>query len=350
MDSEPRAEPNFDTASAIPATPAETAAPANEGAASVSAGAAEKREMEAVKQDSAKPNTEVPPIPSSALVILPPSVRRFDAEPEKKKAGHSKWLRSVSRAAAAVLLLGCAFAAGGRFLGSVRLGQHAVVPRQIAVAAPHVAPQQAIQAAAAPTGATPSDQIQAIEARLDSLAAAMKVKSPDEIRDLKKSIEGLRANFEAEKAQTDAAVARLSAKLDQLQREESRIAALDKTEHAQAGAADPKAIQATLDRVARGEKPSPLTTASIPASGAAGALKPQRLAMSEPQKKPQQVLSDWVVRDVYDGIALVEGPMGAVEVMPGDMLPGAGVVKSIERRDGGWVVVTSHGLVEYAGD
>ena len=57
-----------------------------------------------------------------------------------------------------------------------------------------------------------------------------------------------------------------------------------------------------------------------------------------------------MVRDVYRGIALVEGPQGAVEVMPGDTLPGAGTVRAIERRGDGWVVVTSRGYVDYEHD
>lgn len=86
-----------------------------------------------------------------------------------------------------------------------------------------------------------------------------------------------------------------------------------------------------------------MTTASLPAGA-----EPQS-AMTEVKPQPR-LLTNWVVRDVYDGIALVEGPEGALEVMPGDTIPGAGTVRSIERRGGGWIVLTSRGLVDYAGD
>jgi hypothetical protein len=36
--------------------------------------------------------------------------------------------------------------------------------------------------------------------------------------------------------------------------------------------------------------------------------------------------------------------------MPGETIPGAGTVKSIERRGAGWIVITSRGLVDSAHD
>ena len=62
------------------------------------------------------------------------------------------------------------------------------------------------------------------------------------------------------------------------------------------------------------------------------------------------MITNWVVRDVYDGIALVESPRGSIEVTPGEIIPGAGTVKSIQRRGGGWIVITSRGLVNSARD
>jgi hypothetical protein len=47
---------------------------------------------------------------------------------------------------------------------------------------------------------------------------------------------------------------------------------------------------------------------------------------------------------------LVESPRGSIEVAPGEIIPGAGAVKSIERRGAGWIVITSRGLVDSAGD
>ncbi|HET6375666.1 MAG TPA: hypothetical protein VFF88_06425, partial [Methylocella sp.] len=66
-------------------------------------------------------------------------------------------------------------------------------------------------------------------------------------------------------------------------------------------------------------------------------------------KKPR-LITNWIVREVYDGTALVESPRGAIEVAPGEMIPGAGRVKSIERRGSGWIVITSEGIVDSVRD
>ena len=76
--------------------------------------------------------------------------------------------------------------------------------------------------------------------------------------------------------------------------------------------------------------------------------KPTTLASVEPEaaaagvEKPQ-VISGWIVRDVYQGVALIEGRRGQMEVVPGVSIPGAGTVKSIERHNGSWTVTTTKG-------
>ena len=73
---------------------------------------------------------------------------------------------------------------------------------------------------------------------------------------------------------------------------------------------------------------------------------PKLAGAAEPGKP--QVITAWVVRDVYDGVALLEGRRGTLEVVPGVSIPGAGVVKSIDRRGSGWTVTTTKGLVAFA--
>ena len=53
----------------------------------------------------------------------------------------------------------------------------------------------------------------------------------------------------------------------------------------------------------------------------------------------------WVLRDVANGGALIEGRQGIYEVYAGDPVPGLGRVDAIRRQDGRWVVVTSRGLI-----
>lgn len=357
MDFETPAEQSSDAA-ATAGSEAAPAAPAKDEAASMSALASEaqdsKQEPERPKPDA---GPKMPPIPSSAMVIMPPSMRRFDAKddavgPKSKRPRRGRWLGYGSWAALIIVLCGAAFAAASHFF--------APPPPVLQAADPATPSWQVAKDDSADMRGTASalkQELHTIEARLDSMHA---VQSPEDIRALRKSIDGLKASLDAEKAEATTSIAQLSAKLDQLQRAEPAKltqASLEKSERAGAKpisdkAADPKAIQATLDRVARTEKTDAMTTASIPATvpQSFDSAKAQPLAMAEPQRKPPQYLTNWVVRDVYDGIALVEGPEGAIEVMPGDPIPGAGVVRSIERRGGGWVVVTSRGLVDYARD
>jgi hypothetical protein len=53
----------------------------------------------------------------------------------------------------------------------------------------------------------------------------------------------------------------------------------------------------------------------------------------------------WVLRDVANGVALIQGRPGMFEVYAGDPVPGLGRVDAIRRQDGRWVVVTSKGLI-----
>ena len=54
-----------------------------------------------------------------------------------------------------------------------------------------------------------------------------------------------------------------------------------------------------------------------------------------------------MLRDVYGGVALLEGRSGGLrEVAPGEYVPGVGEIRSIERRSRGWVVVTSRGIIQ----
>jgi hypothetical protein len=85
-----------------------------------------------------------------------------------------------------------------------------------------------------------------------------------------------------------------------------------------------------------------LTEAAIrepePASAPPSA-PPVKSARNEP-------VDGWIVREVYDGAALVEGRNRRLyEVAPGGIVPGVGRVESIERRGRNWVVLTDKGFI-----
>jgi hypothetical protein len=76
---------------------------------------------------------------------------------------------------------------------------------------------------------------------------------------------------------------------------------------------------------------------ALPSESAAGPGE------AKPPKPP--VVEGWVLRSVSDGVALVEGRHGVIEIEPGDSLPGIGRIHEIKRQDGHWVVVTPKGLI-----
>jgi hypothetical protein len=128
----------------------------------------------------------------------------------------------------------------------------------------------------------------------------------------------------AEKAQGDPA-AKLAKITDALDRLEKRLAALPVT-------------------------PAPAPVAALapppaPQNDVVGSITPRPAPEAKAPPKPQ-ILENFVLRRVYDGIAIIEGRNGMIEVEPGQSVPGGGGrVEDIKRQDGHWVVVTSKGLI-----
>jgi hypothetical protein len=337
------------------------AAPAAPGEANSMSHALTKFEPKAATGASGAESEEPPEVesfPGSALVILPPTKEKigsgFSAGERlggPARAKRSSLTSNALRAAAVLVFAGGAYAVGSHYLSAPGVSAPAAnlaatAPQSATLAA--VAPPAAEAApSAAPAGADEpqldalrhetvvlNNEVHKLQARLAALQG-----EPDQVRSLRKSLDGLKAGFEAEKADYKAQIAQLTAKLDR-----AHTAAAEK---ARVARLDAQAIQATLDHAARAETASGDATGSIPNAAAGG---PVTLASAETPRHTSHPLNDWVVRDVYRGIALVEGPQGAVEVMPGDTLPGAGTVRAIERRGDGWVVVTSRGYVDYDHD
>lgn len=64
---------------------------------------------------------------------------------------------------------------------------------------------------------------------------------------------------------------------------------------------------------------------------------------SDPQRHP---VSSYVLRYADGDAALVQGPDGTLVVMPGSVVRDAGLIRSIEKHAGRWIVVTSTGTIE----
>lgn len=81
--------------------------------------------------------------------------------------------------------------------------------------------------------------------------------------------------------------------------------------------------------------------------GAATAVSAQRPMLTPGANAADEKAGsrDYLVKGVSRGVALVEGPDGLHEVIPGSTLPGAGRVVSIERAGNKWVVVTTETII-----
>jgi len=94
-------------------------------------------------------------------------------------------------------------------------------------------------------------------------------------------------------------------------------------------------------------EPEPQGTAAPASAQPRARLAPSpdaRPTTPYPETKPTTI-PGWRLRDVNNGIAVVEGPNGTWRVGRGDTVPGVGRVESIVRWGGRWLVATSGGLI-----
>ena len=122
---------------------------------------------------------------------------------------------------------------------------------------------------------------------------------------------------------------------------------LDKVEKAQAEPAAKLAkLSETVDKL-RATPPAAVPVAAAPAAAkeVTGSIAAPAAAAPKPEVGRLPTVEGWILRDVANGGALIEGRQGMYEVYAGDPVPGLGRIDAIRRQDGRWVVVTSRGLV-----
>jgi hypothetical protein len=134
---------------------------------------------------------------------------------------------------------------------------------------------------------------------------------------------------------------------------------LDKVEKTQAEPAAKLArLNEAMDKLRVPLAPAPAAVAAMAASKEttgsiqppAPALKPKpevtrQTTVARPAVDRLPTVESWVLRDVANGGALIEGRQGMFEVFAGDAVPGLGRVDAVRRQDGRWVVVTAKGLI-----
>ena len=157
---------------------------------------------------------------------------------------------------------------------------------------------------------------------------------------VRSDIAALKADVEASNRAISAHFSKIGDRFDRTERAQAEpatkiariIETLDRIElrTAAAAVAAPPAAAPTAAPTTTTAPTTPDTTGSIPADG---------------RPKPP-VVDGWVLRQVFDGFALIEGFNGRLfEVGPGSNIPGIGRVETIRRQEGQWVVVTPKGII-----
>ena len=237
------------------------------------------------------------------------------------------------------------------------------------------------------------DAVASLATRMDDVEAATRQIQAQDFAGMKTSLATMQANVEASRAQTHMAIIEFSARVDKLDRETAaRLAAagrpaverfdrMDREISARLGEVGKAAAQ-TSQRVEKLEQrpaaplttgvslslpslaqPAPVMLAPVPAATPA----PQPVAPPLPPLPPMAIpgettqvaptpprsarasripVNGYVLRDVRDGVAVLEGHTGLRQVTMGDAIPGAGTVRAIQKRGSEWVVVTSIGVID----
>ncbi len=253
--------------------------------------------------------------------IRPP---RTSARPDPARTdGKSGNLARLGLAACALALtLGTGWAVGTKFQS-----REAADSRGDATAAPKLA--AADEAERGDIRAL-REEIRALQAKLDSVD---KRSDGAERGTLEAKLNSLDRKIEANHADAANVAAQIEAKLEKNDKSMGRLEAAISAKSLAPSTAGNDA-KASVKPVARVAPPAPASAATANGANAkaADAAKP---------------IGDYTVREVQDGIALVQGRAGGLyEVGPGDRLPGVGRVLGVEKIGQKWVVVTESGRID----
>ncbi len=230
------------------------------------------------------------------------------------------------------------------------------------------------------------DAVASLATRMDDVEAANRQIKAQDFAGMKASLASMQENLEASRAQTHMAIIEFSARVDKVDRETAarlattgrqavdRFERLDREISARLGEVG-KAVALTAQRVDKLEqRPVPAVASVAPtlptfaqpalvsrAPGSSEASPSQRplppmaipaettlVAPTPPRnaKASRIPVNGYVLREVRDGVAVLEGHSGLHQVTMGDAIPGAGTVRAIQKRGSEWVVVTSIGVID----
>jgi hypothetical protein len=285
---------------------------------------ADATKVDAVKADDIKPDSpktdapkpdgaaDAPKPPGKILVMSRDHAWGGDSvDPEAQSASGKSGLFGKRRAAALAAVIALAAVAGaiGGALATAGLGH-------FAGEAPKVASNRALE-----------DTISRLDTEVAALRTSLEQASKHSASQLGKTSDRL---DKVEKAQAEPAakLAKLSETVEKLRTASAAAPAL-------AAAPAPAPVAAAAPAAPKE------TTGSIQTANAAAVPLPA----PKPEVARLPTVEGWVLRDVGNGSALIEGRQGVFEVYAGDPIPGLGRVDAIRKQDGRWVVVTSRGLI-----
>jgi TolA-binding protein len=265
--------------------------------------------------------------------------------PEKARLKRQSWRRFGAAACALALTLGTGWAVGNKFQPREAADSRGDTNAARKLADANEAERGDIRAL--------REEIRALQAKLDSLG---KRSDAPETGTLEAQLNSLDRKIEANHADAANVAAQIEARLEKNDKSMGRLEAAISANSSLPAAANkppakiaaPAAPAATIS-----VKPPAPATASNDAKGsvkpAARVAPPAATAggaygRTVDAAKP---IGDYSVREVQDGIALVQGRAGGLyEVGPGDRLPGVGKVLGVERIGQKWVVVTESGRID----
>jgi hypothetical protein len=174
-----------------------------------------------------------------------------------------------------------------------------------------------------------------------------------DMRALTATVEALKESSDRGRADASSGQADLVKSLERVPREVSaRIGQLGpQLERIESAAKDPAtklaALAERLDRIERQIAAlSAARQAATPAALGPAASPPESTATGSVEPKREAQVEGWVLHEVYNGVALIEGRnRRLIEVGPGEVVPGVGRVEAIEKRGRRWVVVTAKGVI-----
>jgi hypothetical protein len=106
--------------------------------------------------------------------------------------------------------------------------------------------------------------------------------------------------------------------------------------------AQPRSVQA-------GASAQPAITGALPEVQASSqATVKVSFNKAKPRARAAKPIDGWRVHNVRDDLALVENNGTHYEVRTGELLPDAGIVRSIKKRGESWVILTTKGLISEA--